>query len=139
MCRLSSLFVSMFSFECFEFLCNVYYRWIVELIIGRLLTWLLTIFTNWSAVYFVFKYSSVLIISVLYVPSNSKRPLPPSFFFTFSNLALLFYICQNHTHFSAAVFQRTLNVVPALRWILLSFLNRIRSKSYLVYWNVYIE
>jgi len=83
----------------FLFPCNNCCSWIVEFIIGRLLTWLLKTFTNWSSVYFVFRYS-------LYVASNC--PLPPSFFFALPIRALLFYICRIHTLFSVAESQKNI-------------------------------
>src|SRR5215469_4856525 len=42
------------------------------------------IFTNWSSLYFVLRYSTILIISALYVASTCTSPLPPSFLFTYS-------------------------------------------------------
>jgi hypothetical protein len=55
-----------------------------EFVFGRLLPWLLIIFTNWSSLYFLLRYSAILIISVLYAASICDRPLPPSFLFIYS-------------------------------------------------------
>ena len=41
-------------------------------------------FTNWSSLYFVLRYSAILIISALYAASTCTSPLPPSFLFTYS-------------------------------------------------------
>ena len=84
MCWMPSFFVSLFSFDCFNSPAKFSAALIVEFIFGRLLSWLLTIFKNWSFLYFVFKYSTVLIISALYIVSPWSRPLSPSFLFYIS-------------------------------------------------------
>ena len=63
MCSLSSLFVSLFSFACFSSPATFAAALIVEFIFDWVLSWLLAVFSNWSAVHFVFKCSAVLIIS----------------------------------------------------------------------------
>jgi len=76
-------FVSLFLLNWFKSSANFAVTLSIELKFGWLLLWLL-IFKNWSSIYFVFKYSAVLITSALYMASVCNRPLLPSFLFTYS-------------------------------------------------------
>jgi len=83
MCWMPSFFVSLFSFDWFNSSATFATILIIEFTFGWLLSWLLTIFTNWSSAYFVFRYSAILIISALHLSSIYDRPLPPPFQFTY--------------------------------------------------------
>src|SRR5215469_7633160 len=58
-----------------------------------MLSWTLTMFTNLSSLYFVLRYSAILIISALYAASTCTSPLPPSFLFTYSLSVSAFGCC----------------------------------------------
>ena len=90
MCWMSSLFVTLFSFDWFNSSAAFATILIIEFIFGWLL---LTMFTNWSSAYFMFRYSAVLIISALCLTSICNRPLPPSFHFTYGLLISAFGWC----------------------------------------------
>jgi hypothetical protein len=75
-CWMPSFFMSLLSFDWFHS-ATIAAILIVGFIFGWLLLWLLTIFTNWSYTYFMFRYSAILIFSALYVTAVSNRPLLP--------------------------------------------------------------
>ena len=79
-----SCFVSLFSFNWFNSSTIFAASLIVEFIFRWLLSWLLTIFINWSSIYFVLKCSALFIICALYVTSICYRPLPPPSLFTYN-------------------------------------------------------
>ena len=76
-CRMPSLFESLYSFDWFSSSANFAAILIVEFIIGWLLSCLLTM-TKWPPAYFVLRYSAIS--SLLYMSLQFVTGLYPSFF-----------------------------------------------------------
>ena len=88
-CCIPSCFASFIPLSWFKSSKNFAADLNIEFIFGCMLSWTLTMLTNWSSLYFVLRYSAVLIISALYAASICNSPLPPSFLFTYSLCQLL--------------------------------------------------
>ena len=86
--RVTALYVWLNSFRTFATLK------IVQFMFGRLLSWQLIIFKNWSSLYFVLKYYSVCIIAALSGASVCNRSL----------LSLLYTHSQSVSSFGRALY-----------------------------------
>jgi hypothetical protein len=118
-CWMPSFFASLFSFDWFNCSATFAATLIVQFIYGWLLLWLLTIWTNWSSIYFVFKYSAILIISAWYVASIYNRPHPLSFLFTYSLSLSAFGWCILYIVCTFIVFLPTFLISSSLRLIII--------------------
>jgi hypothetical protein len=75
--------MSLFSFDWLHSSATFAAALIVEFMFSSLLSWLLTILTNWSSLYFLFKYSAILLSLLLLSSSSSSSSSSSESFYMF--------------------------------------------------------
>ena len=127
-CYVASNLLSQLSFVWHVIFTNFYANLVVEFVFSFPLSWLFTIFMYWPFLYFLLKYSVILIFSAFFVASLCNIPILPSFLqvhFVCQKWSDVFSIILASFYFSSRIFASPLissslykNLFLIFKWLM---------------------